>query len=190
MCSQSKPGPVGRVERQLGGLAEDIAVEDGRLAFGQGPRCIARRRMYGFQSGWLGFHSTRRAASRRRIFPILSLVLESGIDAVRLDWLGHAARLRRRAPALRPRGPAAATILQRFLDPRARTGSHRTESGFMVGTGVGGLLKERLGGRRTRGQSSENGDAGRMLGESRNLRAAAGVQVAAEAAVEQHVVEG
>lgn len=80
-----------------------------------------------------------------------SLVLESGIDAVGLNE--RVGGLRGTPPHLGPRRHTAATRLQRFVNPRARTRSHRTESGFIVvlcggGQGKGGRKRFRGGARR------------------------------------------
>jgi hypothetical protein len=64
--------------------------------------------------------------------------VESGIDAVGVGMGGVEVRLRRLAVQVGARRVHAGAGLQRLVNPRARTRSHRTESGFIVVSGAAG----------------------------------------------------
>lgn len=110
--------------------------------------------------------SGRRARGFGAIVDGRALVFEGGIDAVGLD---ERAGLRGPLPHLGPRGAAAAARLQRFVEARAGTRSHRTGSGLIVvgrrrsskGRAAGGRARwARAGAQRGRQARATHGAAG------------------------------
>jgi hypothetical protein len=71
------------------------------------------------------------------------LVFQGDIDILKADLRVIVYRLRRSPLDLWARMPGTPAMVQRFSNPWARTRSHRTEGGFMIGGTAGGLAWHR-----------------------------------------------
>jgi hypothetical protein len=125
---------VGRLEGGIGAISGEGAEEELRLPLWWRPRRIASRGVDALEGGRLRFGALYAPTLAQCVLGGPALVIEGRIDAIwRLRIRGVVYRLRGSAALLNLRSDSTPATLQRFLNPWARTRSHRTESGFMVG---------------------------------------------------------